>query len=418
MDSTAGPAGSSAHWRMLGLAVLAQMAVSLIIQGVPTLAPFLQADLGLTRAQVGLFNSALMAGSLLAMFGAGWLVDVKGERLALIGGNLVVGFFCLCVLGTHGFPAALAVFFGAGLGGAFPTPAGSKAVMGWFPPQRRGTAMGIRQTGIPAGGALAAALLPAIALAEGWRVAVATGGIACFLSAGLCALAYRNPPAGPAANEAPTGRVPLHTLLTRDVLLIGLAGAVLTLGQFGFITYLALYLRETRGIPIAVSAGLLVLAQLAGAAGRILWGVGSDRLFGGRRKPALLLANGVAALGALALGWLPTAAPLWLLTPLVVVYAFNALGWHGSWVSLLAEIAGAGQQGRTVGLGMTLMYPGIILLPPLFGWFVDRTHAWSWAWTLLAGLLLVGTALLLPVREGQAPAAAAGARRLRRRRGR
>lgn len=397
-----------AHWRMLGLAVLAQMAVSIIIQGVPTLAPFLQADLGLTRAQVGLFNSALMAGSLLAMFGAGWVVDVKGERVALIGGNLVVGFFCLCVLGTHGFPAALAVFFAAGIGGAFPTPAGSKAVMGWFPLHQRGTAMGIRQTGIPAGGALAAAVLPAIALAAGWRVAVAAGGVACFLSAALCAFSYRNPPA--AADEDPalpaSRRAPLRTLLTRNVLLLGLAGAVLTLGQFTLITYLALYLKETRAIPVAISASLLVLAQLAGAAGRILWGVGSDRLFGRRRKPALLLANVLAALGALTLGWLPAATPLWLIAPLVVVYAFNTLGWHGSWISLLVETAGSGQQGRTVGLGMSLMYPGIICLPPLFGWFVDRTHSWPWAWTLLAGLLLVGTALLLPVREGRAPAAA------------
>ena len=68
-------------WFMLSLALLAQIAVSLVMQGVPTLAPFLQADLALTRAQVGMFNSAIMAGSLLAMFAAGWVVDVKGERI-------------------------------------------------------------------------------------------------------------------------------------------------------------------------------------------------------------------------------------------------------------------------------------------------------------------------------------------------
>jgi predicted MFS family arabinose efflux permease len=286
--------------------------------------------------------------------------------------------------------------------------------MGWFPLHQRGTAMGIRQTGIPAGGALAAALLPAIALAAGWRVAVAAGGVACFLSAAICALAYRNPPDEPDAATLRAGaqRMPLRDLLTRNVLLLGLAGAVLTLGQFTLITYLALYLRETQGIPVAISATLLVLAQIAGAAGRILWGVGSDRLFGRRRKPALLLANGLAALGALALGWLPAATPLWLLAPLVMLYAFNTLGWHGSWISLLVESAGTARQGRTVGLGMSIMYPGIILLPPLFGWFVDRTHSWPWAWTLLAAILLAGMALLVPVREGRkqpAPAAAGDA---------
>jgi sugar phosphate permease len=389
------------HWRMLALALAAQVAVSIIIQGVPTLAPFLQADLGLTRAQVGFFNSALMFGSLCAMFFAGWVVDVKGERVALVGGNLVVGGFCFAMLATDSFLTALLVMFGAGLGGAFPTPAGGKAVMGWFPLHQRGTAMGIRQTGIPVGGALAAALLPAIALAAGWRAAVAAGGIGCIVTAAICAWGYRNPPEAFELPAAARGRGSLRELLTRDILLLGLGGAVLTLGQFTLITYLALYLKETQGVPVAVSAGLLVLAQVAGAAGRILWGVCSDRLFQRRRKPALLLANGLAAVGALALGWLPASISHWVLFPLVAVYAFNTLGWHGCWVSLLVETAGSAQQGRTIGLGMSLMYPGIILLPPLFGWFVDHTHSWPWAWTLLSGLLVLGVLLLLPVREGR-----------------
>lgn len=389
------------HWRMLALALAAQVAVSIIIQGVPTLAPFLQADLGLTRAQVGFFNSALMFGSLCAMFAAGWIVDVKGERVALVGGNLVVGGFCFAMLATDSFVTALLVMFGAGLGGAFPTPAGGKAVMGWFPLHQRGTAMGIRQTGIPVGGALAAALLPAIALAAGWRMAVAAGGIGCIVTAAICAWGYRNPPEAFELPAAGRGHSSLRELLTRDILLLGLGGAVLTLGQFTLITYLALYLKETQGVPVAVSAGLLVLAQVAGAAGRILWGVWSDRLFQRRRKPALLLANGLAAIGALALGWLPASTSHWVLFPLVAVYAFNTLGWHGCWVSLLVETAGSAQQGRTIGLGMSLMYPGIILLPPLFGWFVDRTHSWPWAWTLLSCLLVLGVLLLLPVREGR-----------------
>jgi hypothetical protein len=37
------------HWIMLGIALLAQITVSIVTQGVPILAPFLQADLGLTQ---------------------------------------------------------------------------------------------------------------------------------------------------------------------------------------------------------------------------------------------------------------------------------------------------------------------------------------------------------------------------------
>jgi MFS family permease len=383
---------------MLGLALLAQVSVSVIVQGAPTLAPFAQADLGLTRGEVGLFNSALMSGSLVMMLVAGWVVDVKGERVALVGGNLIVGAFCLCMLPTHSFAAALGVLFMAGVGGAFPTPAGSKTVMGWFPPALRGTAMGIRQTGIPLGGALAAAILPAIALVAGWRVALACGGLGCVLAAVLCALVYRNPPAQTPAQASAVALPPAPQAM-RHILTLGVAGGLLTLGQFTLITYLALYLLETQHIAVAISASLLVAAQISGAVGRILWGVGSDRLFGGRRKPALLLANLTAAVGALVIGWLPANTSLWFIAPLVVVYAFNALGWHGNWVALLVELGGSARQGRTVSLGMSIMYPSIIILPPLFGWFVDHTHSWTGAWSLLSLVMLVGSALLARVPE-------------------
>ncbi len=387
------------HWRLLSLALLAQVAVSIVTQGVPTLAPFLQADLNLTRGEVGLFNSAIMGGSFTALFYAGWLVDVKGERAALVWGNYVVGSACIAVVLSQSFVAALAIFFIAGIGAAFSTPAGSKTVMRWFPPAQRGTAMGLRQTGIPIGGALAAAALPLLAIGFGWRIAIVVSGMFCVLTAGVCQRVYPKPTAEHAASAQATPAYRFTELLTRDVLLLGMAGALLPLGQFALVTYLALYLKETQHIPITTSALLLVGAQIAGACGRLLWGVWSDRLFRRRRKPTLLIAGVCSALGSLALGFLPFGTPVWVICVLVIVYSFNALGWHGSWISLVAEIAGPEKQGRTIGVAMTVMYAGIIVLPPLFGVYVDLTHHWSGAWALLAGGLLLGTGLVVLVEE-------------------
>ncbi len=386
-------------WFMLSLALLSQIAVSLVVQGVPTLAPFLQADLSLTRAEVGMFNSAIMGGSLLVMFAAGWVVDVKGERAALVWGNVLVVLFCLTVLGTHTFHTALVALFCAGIGGAFPTPAGSKTVMAWFPIRQRGLAMGVRQTGIPLGGALAAATLPFIAHALGWRMAVAVGGLACFASAALCRWLYQAPEVVQRATTVQQHLPRFADFLTREVMLLGAAGALATLGQFTLVTYLAIYLKETQAIAVTTSASLLVLAQIAGAAGRVLWGVASDRLFGHRRRPALILPIALSAAGAIALGWLPPGTPLWLIGLLVTAHAFCALGWHGNWIALIAEVAGPERQGRTVGVAMSLMYPGIILFPPLFGLYVDHTHSWPGAWTGLSVLLVIATALILPVGE-------------------
>jgi len=194
----------------------------------------------------------------------------------------------------------------------------------------------------------------------------------------------------------------LRDILTRDVALLGLAGALLPLGQFALLTYLALYLKEIHNIPVTTTAPLLVGAQIAGAAGRILWGIWSDRLFLQHRKPALVWASVLSTSGSLILGWLPPGTPLWVIGLVVLVYAFNTIGWHGSWIAMLAEIAGRDKQGRTLGIAMTLMYPGIIVLPPLFGLFVDYTHSWQWAWTVLAFVLAAGTVIILPVKERKA----------------
>ena len=91
---------------------------------------------------------------------------------------------------------------------------------------------------------------------------------------------------------------------------------------------------------------------------------------------------------------------------MVVVYAFCTLGWTGNWIALVAEIAGPERQGRTVGVAMSIMYPGIIVLPPLFGLVVDHTHSWRGAWSGLTVVLIGATALLAPIREPDSGATA------------
>ena len=58
---------------------------------------------------------------------------------------------------NYTYVVAILLFVGIWYGGE--QPGGSKAIVKWFPPQRRGLAMGIRQTGIPIGGALASSTL-------------------------------------------------------------------------------------------------------------------------------------------------------------------------------------------------------------------------------------------------------------------
>ena len=131
--------------------------------------------------------SVIMGGSLIAMFAAGWVVNVKGKRAALVWGNVLVGLFCLAVLVTDSFLGALLALFFAGVGAAFQTPAGSKTVMTWFPIEQRGMSMGVRQTGIPLGGAL----LPFNALHRRLAHRGRERWPGCFASAALCQFVYQ-----------------------------------------------------------------------------------------------------------------------------------------------------------------------------------------------------------------------------------
>src|SRR5216683_2570031 len=120
------------RWYALGLTTLGQAAANILSAGFGPLAPLLQTDFQISRAKIGLIVTALSA-------------------LAIARSSGFWGFLASCLL--------------FGLGNGIQNPAGSVAVMRWFPPRQRGVAMGIRQTGVPLGGILAASLAPVLAFA-------------------------------------------------------------------------------------------------------------------------------------------------------------------------------------------------------------------------------------------------------------
>ncbi len=77
--------------------------------------------------------------------------------------------------------------------------------MGWFAPSQRGLALGIRQTGVPLGGAIAALVLPVCLSVSGLRAALAVLAGALLAAAAAGALWLRDPerPPAPGGSERP-----------------------------------------------------------------------------------------------------------------------------------------------------------------------------------------------------------------------
>src|SRR5207244_7694641 len=102
--------------------------------------------------------------------------DRIGERTVLVAGGVVSGALVALAAATP-LPGLLALFVLAGIASAASTPAGGRLVLVAFPRRRRGLALGLRQTGIPIGGLIAASVLPWIAHAWGWRWGLGLAGV-------------------------------------------------------------------------------------------------------------------------------------------------------------------------------------------------------------------------------------------------
>lgn len=134
--------------------------------GVGTLAAFVQADLDLSGTQTGLLVTAVGLVPLFALLPVGRMLDRYGERWLVGPGALVLGCGVAVATTQQDYVAVIVLLLVGGTGYATAQPGGSSAVAGWFTGPRRGLAMGIRQTGLPLGGALAAAILPTLAATQ------------------------------------------------------------------------------------------------------------------------------------------------------------------------------------------------------------------------------------------------------------
>ena len=198
------------RWKILGLICVSHIIGAAAQYGINTLAPFYKDELGLSRAQVGLFFSAFYLAMTGASFGTGWLADRFGVRRTTLLGHLGLGLCTVAAALSPTFELACVSFFLAGCGYSFLNPASTIGVMGWFQRAERATAMGTKQTGVPGGGVLAALLAPTLVLVIGWRGALAALGVVNFFFGFLFASLWRDPmaPQTDAAEARPAEPTP------------------------------------------------------------------------------------------------------------------------------------------------------------------------------------------------------------------
>jgi MFS transporter, ACS family, hexuronate transporter len=178
-DGVAGAIGRY-RWVICALIFLATTINYIDRQILALIKEFLDRELGWSNEQFGLVNSAFQGAYAVGLFAFGWFIDRYGTKL---GYAVSIAAWSVAAV-SHALVGSVAGFFGARVflgvseGGNF--PAAIKAVALWFPRNERAFATAIFNSGTNVGAIVAPALVPAIALALGWRWAFVFAGIAGF----------------------------------------------------------------------------------------------------------------------------------------------------------------------------------------------------------------------------------------------
>ncbi|MET1533305.1 MFS transporter [Burkholderia sola] len=411
-SSTARDVRGPAHrWRVLGAGVAANLSFSAAAAGIPTTAVWMRSAYHLDNGTLGLVLGALGFGVALSELPWGIAADRFGDRRVLLTGLVATAamlalMMCTIAPTAHAVPPLMRVVAAMGcvglLGGSVNGSSG-RAVMRWFGERERGLAMSIRQTAVPLGGGLGAALLPSLASHAGFA---AVFGALMLLCAGSAALTWRwlhEPPAEPAAARVATSlATPLavpqpqpagharNPLASGPVWRIVLGIGLLCAPQFAVLTFATVFLHDFGRLGLAGISTAMVALQLGAMVMRVWSGRHTDR-HGNRRaylRGSVFVAAGSFTLLAAATAGSPH-VPLAAIVAILVFAGVCVSAWHGVAYTELATLAGANHAGTALGMANTVVYLGLfatpLAIPPLLA-----ATSWSVVW-LAAALIAAAT---------------------------
>ena len=348
---------------MLAIALSATLCANVFINGAAFLIPTLHTERGLDLAQAGLLSSMPSFGMVATLIAWGYIVDRIGERIVLALGSALTAAAAFAAASVQSLVAVGVFLLLGGMAAASSNTASGRLVVGWFPPDRRGLVMGIRQTAQPLGVALGALVIPRLAESHGVSVALLFPALVCAVSAVVCAVAVIDPPRPPRTEAPETDLANPYrgsTVLWR----IHAVSVLLVVPQVMVWTFTLVWLMSERGWSAGSAGAMVTVAQVLGAGGRIAAGRWSD-LVGYRLRPIRTIA--LAAAAAMAL----LALTDWLDSPIsvamMVIASVVTVSDNGLAFTAIAEIAGPFWSGRALGTQNTSQLLTAGIAPPLFG---------------------------------------------------
>lgn len=421
------------RWVVLGLMFVMYTIAFADRANVGIALPLIKKEFSLSNAEVGLIASLFSIAYATCQFPAGLLVRRLGVRrvaplfmtltsltaaTAGMAGSVLALQASRLVLGVVEAPIGLAMM---------------TTINNWFPRREKGTAAGIFSAATKFGPVIVPPIGALIIATYGWRpvfFAFAAPGILVavlwyflvpdrpsssrYVNTAEADYIHRSDGAAPAVEQASRSgaSAPLDRLIRARVFepidtVKGLVASwtmwgvalcyLLVQSVVGVILFLLpLYLTEVKKLSI-MNVGFVAAAPFAGAVvGNVVGGLVSDRVFGGRRKPMML----VTFAATVCTMWLLTGAPdavLPLALLLFVTGVLLAVG-YSPYSIYAAPMATAGTFPIAVSIINTMGQIGTALAPLVTGVVLD-SYGWDVVFTGLSLASLLGFGILATVAE-------------------
>lgn len=395
MSDPAAPKPPSAWWS-LAVTTAIQAMVSMALLTLPAMAPVAAQGLGVPPALVGAYVALCYLAAMLSSLIGGTLVRRLGAiRVSQLGLALCAIGLLLCAVPWLPAVALGALCIGAGYGPI--TPASSHLLALTTPAHRMALVFSIKQTGVPAGGMMAGALVPGLSLWLGWQGTLAVVAGVCA----ACAVLSQPLRAALDADRQPSQALALGALFRpvgmvlghRSLAVLAACSFLFSAVQVSVTAYMVTYLNGSLGMTLLAAGAALSVSQLAGVVGRIAWGAVADRGLGPRNTLmllAVLMIVGSVLTALLQPGW-PTA----LIWAIVALLGASAIGWNGVYLATVARQAPPGQAATATGGTLMFTFMGVVLGSPAFGALAGFSGSYRLAFAALALPAALALGLLL-----------------------
>ncbi len=368
--------------------------MSFVNFGLPSIGPDLRSHYGLSLPELGAVLTAALLGSGVTLMGAGIAVDRIGARRATFAGSMLAAAGLAAAAASESKGLLFVALVVSGIGSSVIPIAGTGALFRAYPADRRGWALGVRQTAVPLGGTVAALTMPLLVRASGVELAFAVAAGAVAVTGTVFALV---PEEDGAPVQARVERAFRSILKAPGMLRLLLVAALYIVVLQAILSYTVPSAREA-GLS-AFWAGFTYFAfNVTAMVARLVWGRRADREGGSRRVLTLVETGIVGAVGGVLFA-LALHGGIGLVLPAAILFGFGALGWNALVYVVAGERTPPELAGRSVATAATVVFLVSAACTPALGALADHA-GWDVFWIATAVLSALGAFAAAGLRAG------------------